>query len=262
MVEILWTALISLIAYISVWFLLAIIKKDNSIIDIAWGLGFVFLAQVLIRFYPGASTPTYLLIASLISIWGIRLSLHIGIRKIGKNEDWRYKKYRTIWKHEFLLRVYLRIFLVQALLITVIGVPLILTVYNEVSGGHVSFGPLQFVGLFIWAIGFAFEVISDWQLSVFLKTRRKKEQIMTSGLWRYSRHPNYFGEVIQWWGIWLIVLGQSYGYLAIMSPLTITALIVLVSGIPLLEQKYKENPAYAQYARKTSIFFPRKPKKG
>jgi steroid 5-alpha reductase family enzyme len=118
---------------------------------------------------------------------------------------------------------------------------------------------LDLLGILIWTFGFFFESVGDFQLSRFIKS--KKGGIMKSGLWKYTRHPNYFGEVIQWWGIWLIALSVSYGWVSVIGPLLITFLILKVSGIPLLEKKMEENDEFREYKKNTSMFFPLPPKK-
>jgi steroid 5-alpha reductase family enzyme len=126
------------------------------------------------------------------------------------------------------------------------------------------FGELNYlilIGLFVWVVGFLFESIGDKQLSEFIKNPANKGKLMTKGLWKYSRHPNYFGEIVQWWGIWIIALNIPNGLYTIIGPITISILILFVSGIPLLEKKYKGRADFEDYKKRTSIFFPLPPKK-
>ncbi|MEI6789585.1 MAG: DUF1295 domain-containing protein, partial [Myxococcaceae bacterium] len=118
-------------------------------------------------------------------------------------------------------------------------------------------GLLDLIGILVWSVGFFFEAVSDWQLSEFIRQPKNKGKLMQSGLWNYSRHPNYFGEVTQWWGIWLMALSVPGGWLSIIGPFTITILILKVSGIPLLEQKKAGNPEFEAYKKRVNKFFPR-----
>ena len=248
------TALVLL--YMLVWYCVSLIVRDASIVDIAWGLGFVVLALGLAIAHE-CESPTHYLVTTLIIVWGIRLSWHIARRKIGSPEDWRYQKWRKGWGKWFNLRSFWQIFILQGVLLLLIAAPVFVASY---SGEDAKIGFMQAVGLLIWLMGFLFEVISDRQLRKFTKNR-KPGQVMQIGLWRYSRHPNYFGEVIMWWGLWITVINLPYGLHAIISPLLITYLILFVSGVPLLEGKYKTDKKYQAYAKRTSRFLPLPPKK-
>jgi steroid 5-alpha reductase family enzyme len=131
-----------------------------------------------------------------------------------------------------------------------------------VANYYQPFGVIQIIGLTIWTFGFVLEFLADSQLKSFLANQNNHGKILQDGLWRYSRHPNYFGEVLQWWGLWLIIFTLPFGWLALISPVMITVLILFVSGVPLLENKYKNNKNYQNYAKRTSIFVPWLPKKG
>lgn len=237
------------------WFGVSLLAKRQDIADIAWGLGialiaaFVFTLQVV-------STPRMELVATLILIWGLRLATHIMLRSLHKSEDPRYRKWREEWGKTFYLRSYLQVFLLQALLMILVAYPAI-----HVSAFHSSaLTFLDLLGALVWLVGFAFETIGDWQLARFIKNPTNKGRIMQSGLWRYTRHPNYFGEVTLWWGIGLIALSVPYGYIALIGPLTITYLILKVSGIPMLEKHWEGHPEWAAYKAQTSSFFPLPPK--
>jgi steroid 5-alpha reductase family enzyme len=192
----------------------------------------------------------------LIAIWGIRLALHIGLRSKGKPEDFRYKKWREEWGKYFLLRSYLQVYLLQGFFMWIISIPII--VVSVATDQAIS--PFILAGTIIWLIGFAFEAIGDYQLMVFIKHKKNKSDIMQTGLWKYTRHPNYFGEVLLWWGMFIIVMPLQYGIWAIISPITISYLLLYVSGIPMLEAKYKNNEAFQAYKKRTSAFFPMLPK--
>lgn len=246
---------ILIIVYMTFWFLVSIFLKRNDVADIAWGLGFLLLAVV--SFLEGGfDLDRGFLVTLLIAFWAFRLALHIFYRNKGKKEDSRYKKWRKQWGNLFYLRSYLQVFILQGFLMLVISSSFI--IINTYRGGSLNW--LDFVGFSVWLVGFFFEAVGDWQLSKFLKTKKKGE-IMQSGLWQYSRHPNYFGEVLQWWGIWIIALNVSYGIFGIVSPLLITALLLFVSGIPLLEKSKQGDPEFEKYKKRVSVFFPLPPKK-
>lgn len=243
-----------IICYVSVWFLISLLIKRNDIADIAWGLGFV--AIVLFLFFTYTPTLQSCIIYILTIIWGIRLAIHIGVRSKGKSEDFRYKKWREEWGKYFVLRSYLQVYLLQGFFMWIICVPIIVVSMAQ----HQAISPFVLVGFIIWLIGFAFESIGDYQLMLFIKHKQNKSDIMQTGLWKYTRHPNYFGEVLVWWGIFIMVLPLAYGIWAIISPITISFLLLCVSGIPMLEAKYKDNVAFQEYKKRTSAFFPMLPK--
>ncbi len=242
-------------AYMALWFLVSLILKRNDVADFAWGLGFILVALVL--FLRWSVMLDHLgIITVLTGIWGTRLALHIGKRLISRGEDSRYLKWRQEWGKSVILRSFLQVFVLQGIIMFLIcfsaavasvsrGLPLSMSVY---------------VGVFIWALGFIIESVADHQLSEFVVSPENKGHVMQTGLWRYSRHPNYFGEVTQWWGLFVIALSLPFGWLAVISPLTITAMILFVSGIPLLEEKYAGRPEFEEYKKKTSIFIPWFPK--
>jgi len=236
-------------------FIIAQIKKDNSIVDIFWGLGFIFIALFTLFNYS-QFTNRQILITILTTLWGLRLSIHIFFRNYGKPEDPRYQNFRKKWKNHFTLRSFLQIFMLQALLATLVSLPIITT--N--SSLQPPLNSWDFLGLSIWIIGFLFEMISDAQLNEFIPTKKPGE-ILKTGLWKYSRHPNYFGEVTLWWGIFIIATAGNSPFWSVVGPLTITTLIIFVSGIPMLEKRYKDNKDFQKYAKRTSIFFPLPPKK-
>ncbi len=249
-----YAALIAL--YMTIWFVVALIKKDNSIADIAWGLGFVLIAAVsLLRRSDGAVRPV--LATAVIFIWGLRLALHILIRNRKRGEDPRYAAWRAQWGRWFVARSYLQVFLLQGFFLLVVSSPII--VVN--SSAQVPLGPLDLAGLLVWTTGFVFEAVGDAQLARFKRDPANRGRIMDRGLWKYSRHPNYFGESTMWWGILLVALEVPYGWTTVVSPVLITFLLVRVSGIPMLEKKYAGNAEFQAYARRTSAFVPWFPKK-
>lgn len=245
-------------AYMTLWFVISLIKQRNDVADVAWGLGFplVAWAAFAIHPHPVGGTLVALLVNALVTIWGLRLSYHIYRRNHGKSEDYRYAAWRTQWGRWFELRSYAQVFLLQGFLLYCIALPVI------VNNAHATYtlGTLHYVGLAVWIMGFWFESTADRQLVAFVHDENNKGKIMQSGLWKYSRHPNYFGEVSQWWGIGLLTLWAAGGW-SIVGPLTITLLILFVSGVPMLEKKMEAKPGFAEYKRRTSVLIPWWPRK-
>lgn len=244
---------IILFVYMNLWFILSLVKKRNDIADIAWGLGFVLIAWSSFIFGSHDLKPA--IVNILVTVWGLRLALHIYKRNKNKPEDSRYVEWRNQWKN-FYLRSYLQVFMLQGLFLFLIIQPVILVNLSE----KLSFGATEIFGILVWFIGLYFETVADNQLKEFISDPINKGHVMDKGLWKYSRHPNYFGEVVMWWGLFLVAIPSSYGLLTIVGPITITLLILFVSGVPLLEKKYAERPEYEEYKRKTSIFIPLPPK--
>lgn len=243
--------IVLLFLYMSVWFIVAQFLKRNDIADVAWGLGFIFLAWSAWFMFDTMSWRS-LLVNILVSLWGVRLAAHIYARNRRKTEDYRYLSWRKQWGKWFFIRSYLQVFLLQGLFLFIISTPVVY------MNNHTQYSVTVFdvIGVLIWIIGFYFEAVGDWQLSKFLSQPEHKGMVMQSGLWRYSRHPNYFGEVTQWWGIFLIGLSIPGSWFTVVGPILITILIVFVSGVPLLEKKYDQRPEYQAYKKQTSVFFP------
>jgi len=247
----------AVLLYMTGWFIAAQIRGRNDIADVAWGLGFILVAAISLV-AGDANSPRGLLVSGLVLIWGLRLAFHIHARNRGKGEDPRYRTWREEWGKWFVLRSFLQVFMLQGFLLLLVAVPIVFA--NTAPAGPL--GWLDLLGLVIWLYGFGFEAVGDWQLLKFIRDPNNKGKLMTSGLWRYTRHPNYFGEVTLWWGIWLMTLALPGGWLTIVGPLTITFLILKVSGIPMLEKQYEDRADFQEYKRHTSAFFPLSPKGG
>ncbi len=245
-----------LFMYMNVWFVLSVLKKRNDVADVAWGLGFVLIAWMAF-FLSEEQGVRGLLVCVLVSVWGLRLAWHIHKRNKGRLEDYRYLSWRKEWGRWFYLRSYAQVFLLQGILLFLIVLPVIAVNKSVVP----VFSWLDFVGIGTWLFGFYFEAVGDWQLAKFIQDPTNKGRLMQSGLWAYTRHPNYFGEVSQWWGLWLIATSVPEGWLTIVSPLTITFLILKISGVPMLERKLVEHPDFEAYKRRTSMFIPMRPRK-
>jgi len=247
----------AVLLYMTGWFIAAQVRGRNDIADVAWGLGFI-LVTVVSLLSGNVYSPRSFIVSGLVLVWGFRLALHIHSRNRGRGEDPRYRKWREEWGKWFVLRSFLQVFMLQGLLLLLVAVPIVFV--N--TAAIVPLGWPDLLGLALWLYGFGFEAIGDWQLLVFIRNRDNKGKLMTSGLWRYTRQHNYFGEVTLWWGIWLMTLSLPGGWLTIIGPLTITFLILKVSGIPMLEKPYEERADFQEYKRRTSAFFPLPPKGG
>lgn len=261
-------SLLITLGYTTVLFFIAQIKKDNSIIDIAYGIGFIIVGLILMEksFDPNPISLYSIIILTLIAIWGTRLASRIYRKNKGKPEDFRYTAWRNDWMRKgqvyFLARSYLQIFILQGIIISIVLLPFTLSLSARETGTHT----LLLFGLVVWVIGFCFEAIGDKQLDAFIKSKNiHKGRIMKTGLWKYTRHPNYFGESTMWFGLSFIALASGASYAALLSPFLITYLLLFVSGIPMLEKKWEDDkdvlPEWEEYKQKTSAFIPLFPKK-
>ena len=243
-----------ILGYVSIWYLIALYKKRNDVADIAWGIGYIIICGYL--FITTERWPVLLVLYAMIFLWGLRLSIHIYNRNKNKKEDYRYQAWRNEWGKNFYWRSYLQVFILQGFILLIIISPVI----NAAAAAPVSWGVFTWVGMCCWIIGFYFQATGDHQLAVFIK-QKKSGEIMQTGLWKYSRHPNYFGEIMMWWGIFIITIPFQHSIYFLISPVCITLMLVYVSGIPLLEKKYKGNAAFEEYKKRTSILIPMPPRK-
>ena len=225
--------------------------------DIAWGLGFTTVA-IFTLLQLDSVGPRPILITAITAIWGIRLASHIAYRGWGKPEDFRYAAWRKDWGKWVIPRAFFQVFMLQGFFMLIIAIPIITVNRAEAPTDLIW---TDFLGAAIWLFGFLFETIGDYQLLRFKKDPKNKGKVMDKGLWKYTRHPNYFGEAVLWWGIFVVAIPAGYWYLSLLSPLTINFMLVKVSGVPMLERKYKDRPDYREYIRKTSSFIPWFPKK-
>lgn len=234
--------------------------KDASIVDIFWGLGFAIIAVTSFLMTDGFA-PRKQLITALTVVWGVRLAWHIGSRNIGKGEDFRYQAMRKKHGDRFPLVSLLTVFALQGVLMWIISLPL-QAAQNSATPDR--FTALDYLGALVWLIGFGFEAIGDWQLRQFKSAPTSKEtnkgKLMDRGLWAYTRHPNYFGDALLWWGYFLIACAAG-AWWTIFSPALMTFLLMKVSGVAMLEKSLKKTkPEYEAYARRTNAFFPWFPK--
>jgi steroid 5-alpha reductase family enzyme len=239
-----------------VW-LLSLPTKNASLADIFWGLGFVLLAW-LSFFGAGGYLGRKLLLTLLTSAWGLRLSLHIAWRNWGHGEDRRYQAWRAKRGASFWWVSLFTVFLIQAVLLWFVSLAVQI---GQISPTPAHLTGLDLLGSLVWVAGFTFEAVADWQLARFKADPANRGKVMNQGLWRYSRHPNYFGESLIWWGLFLIALATPHGWWALISPLVITFLLLKVSGVTLLEKDIVERrPEYREYLETTSAFIPWFPK--
>lgn len=239
--------------FMSVMFLIGRRIGRYDIVDVAWGLTFIVVTLISFLVGPHGHVASFVLLI-LVMIWGVRLSSHIYRRlRASTQEDRRYVELRQKWhtKNEH-LAIYLRIYIVQALLATLVCAPVLV-----VNAAHADVSPVYlWVGLVLWVVGFMCEALADRQLRVFIRHPQNKGRLMTGGLWKYSRHPNYFGELVQWWAIGVMALGVPFGWIGLVGPALITYLIVFVSGIPLTEKAFEGRAGWSQYRSRTSVLIP------
>lgn len=247
--------LIMIITYMSIWFGIAHYKKNNSVADMAWGLGFICVAYFCLWYTRNVNIRTGI-ITFFITLWGARLFLHLKSRIWNKKEDKRYTELTQKWGNKLYAYSFIYIFMLQGFLLSIISIPII----------FIATGPTVLLNVFdvcatgTWLFGFLFESISDYQLKQFLNNPNNHGRIMKTGLWKYTRHPNYFGETVMWWSIWIFTLALPGGWLTIISPILITYLLVFVSGVPLAEKQLSAHPDFQAYKNTTNVFFPWIPK--
>lgn len=227
--------------------------KNSSIIDIFWGAGFVMTAWVSFFFTPAGYLPRKILLLVLVTIWGLRLSFYILWRNWRKPEDFRYQKWRSEAGRKWWWYSFFKVFLLQGILMWIISTPLPATMIAKLPA-HLTV--LDFIGIGLWLIGFFFEFTGDLSLALFRRNPANKGKVLQTSVWRYTRHPNYFGDSTQWWAYFLIALAAG-GWWTIFSPIIMTLMLLKVSGVALLEKTLSvEKPGYKEYIEITSAFIP------
>jgi len=233
------------------------VKHQNvTIVDSLWGLGFVLVA--LITFLMGSGFDgRRILVLLLTAMWGLRLTAHLTWRNWGQKEDHRYGQWRHKSGPRFWWVSLFKVFWLQAIFLWVISLVL---QHAMLATQPVYFTILDLAGTLIWLIGMGFESIGDWQLARFKADPHNRDRVMDQGLWAWSRHPNYFGEFLIWWGFFLISLSTPGGWWTISSPIIVSLVLLKMTGVPLTEAALKKRrPGYADYVQRTSVFFPRPP---
>ena len=257
MADAMLVAAITILCIMVATWLLSLALKNASIVDIVWGLGFVITSWVLALTIDGDSTRQILL-AVMVGAWGLRLGGYLAKRNIGHGEDWRYKAMRKKKGPRFGLISLVTVFGLQGVLMWVVSLPVMFGNSDATPG----VGPLAVIGVMVWAVGFLFEAIGDWQLARFKRDASNAGKVMQTGLWSLTRHPNYFGNALLWWGIGIVAAETGSGVIGFIGPVVMTYLLLKVSGVPMLEHSMnKRRDGYAEYATRTSVFIPRLPKK-
>lgn len=236
--------------------LVSLARKDASIVDIVWGLGFVVVAWAVFVTTDGNQTRRILLVA-MTMIWGLRLATHLFLRNRGKGEDHRYQAMRRRYGERFAVVSLYLVFGLQGVLMWIVSLPLQLGQTREAP----DVGVIAGIGIAVWAFGMYFEAVGDWQLARFKRDPANAGKVMDQGLWRYTRHPNYFGDACVWWGIALVAAETGVGAIGLVGALVMTVLLRRVSGVTLLERSLvKRRPGYEDYVARTSPFLPRRPR--
>jgi len=246
-------SLLVALAYMTLLWLLSLARKDASIVDVFWGLGFVLLGAVYFALTDGF-IGRKILITCLVGVWGLRLSLHILWRNWGRGEDYRYRRWREQAGERFWWTSLIQVFLLQGLVLWLVSAPILGAQFYD-SPDELTI--VDLLGAVVWSIGFVFEAVGDWQLARFKGDPANRGKVMRSGLWAYTRHPNYFGDATVWWGCFVIAAATTRGYWTVFGPLLMTGLLLRVSGVSLLERRQVETkPEYRDYIETTSAFVP------
>lgn len=247
------TILAAVAALMTLGWLVSLVARNVTLVDSLWGLGFVMTAWLTFSLTEGYEGRRWL-VAVLVTLWGLRLSLHLGMRNWGQGEDPRYGKWREGSRGRFWLVSLFKVFWLQALFLWVISMVVQVPLASALPARLTL---LDWAGALVWFIGFAFESAADWQLYRFKADPRNQGLVMNRGLWRYSRHPNYFGECLVWWGMFLIALSVPGGWWTAISPILVTLVLVKMTGVPITEQHTMERrPGYRDYVRRTPKFIP------
>lgn len=248
-----WPLSVMVSLAVAVW-ALSVKLRDVSIVDSLWSIFFIVFT-VLFAWRMGSDDMASYVLIALILAWGLRLSIYITVRNHGNGEDRRYQAIRARNQPNFEFKSLYLIFLLQAVLATLVVLPVV-----PVLNGAQQAGVLTYTGFAVAAFGVSFETVADWQMARFKATRTAHDEVMDRGLWRYSRHPNYFGEAVFWWGVWIASASMG-GAWTVFSPLLMTWLLTRVSGVPLLEADLQQrSPAYRDYLLSTPRFVPGRPK--
>jgi len=252
-----WAGL-GVLGLMTVLWLISIYLKNVSIVDNFWGIGFILISFIYYLQCEVAYTRINLMML-LVTLWGLRLSVYLTYRNYGKGEDYRYQEFRRSYgPKRYWWFSFFQVFLLQGGLMMIISLPL-LGIALKTDSNALNF--LDYLAILIWIIGFIFESVGDYQLSSFKRHPENKGKLLTTGLWRYTRHPNYFGDSAVWWGFGLLAIASG-AYWYSLGSLIMTYLIIKISGVALLEKSLSEvKPGYEHYIQTTSTFFPWFPKK-
>lgn len=251
------SAAVGIAVLMIVTWLVSLVRRDASIVDITWGFGFVVVAWV-VRFQGDTNTARQWLLVILVSVWGLRLTAYLWWRNRGQPEDFRYQAMRRRHGPRFPIVSLGTVFALQGLMMWIVSLPVQLGQVSDTPG----LGVLAALGTAVWAAGLFFEAVGDIQLARFKADPANAGLVMSSGLWRYTRHPNYFGDACVWWGLGLIAAETGVGAWGLIGSALMTVLLVRVSGAALLERSLrKRKPGYEDYVARTSSFIPRPPRR-
>jgi steroid 5-alpha reductase family enzyme len=246
----------ALLLMVAVW-VASLMARDASIVDVFWGLGFVLIAWLSVMLSPDP-TPRAWLMTALTSVWGLRLAGYLGWRKFGKPEDHRYAALRERIGAQYWIVSLVIVFALQACLIWIVSWPL-----QASATSSRELGAVDVASVVLWVVGFLFESVGDYQLARFKAEAANRGKVFDGGLWRYTRHPNYFGDFLMWWGLFAIAWAGGAPWWTLVSPLVMSYLLLRVSGVSLLESSLKiRTEGYEEYIRRTSAFFPWPPQRG
>jgi len=249
---------LAVLAMMLLGWVVSLVYKNVTIVDSLWGLGFVLIAWLTL-FMAGGFDGRKVLITSLVTLWGLRLFLHLSWRNWGHGEDPRYGNWRKESGDRFWLVSLFKVFILQSIFLWMIALAL---QWGQLSSQPARLTWLDYLGLGLWMIGFFFEAVGDWQRARFKAIPKSKGMVMDQGLWAYTRHPNYFGETLIWWGIFLITLATPGSWWTIVSPLIITVVLLKMTGVTLMEKTIVHTrPGYSEYIARTNAFLPWFPKK-
>jgi steroid 5-alpha reductase family enzyme len=259
MMDAFWITLIAVLISMTLLWLLSLRLRDASIVDMFWGPGFVLIAWIAFALSGNTSWRVWL-IAIMVTIWGLRLGIYLFWRNHGKGEDPRYQAMRQHHGDSFWWMSLFIVYLLQGVLMWIVSWPIQLIHFLPQSP---SLTWLDAVAVLLWLTGMFFETVGDGQLARFKADPINAGRVMSQGLWRYTRHPNYFGDFLVWWGFGLFVLNGGWaGMWALIGPFLMSVLLIKVSGVTLLEQRlHHTRPAYQDYVRRTSSFFPKPPRR-
>lgn len=247
-----------ILAFMLILWGISLLLKNSSIVDIFWGFGFVLQAWLYFFIVPSGLFERKLILLILATVWGLRLTIHILSRNWGKPEDFRYQKWRNESGKIWWIKSLFKVFILQGILMWIISAPILAAQYYQLKP---SLSWLDFAAILVWLVGFFFESVGDLQLRRFIADRSNKGKLLNSGVWKYTRHPNYFGDATQWWAYYLLALSAG-GWWVIFSPILMTFFLIKVSGVALLEKTMAETkPGYKEYMETTSAFIPWFPKK-
>jgi len=249
---------VALLTMMFIGWLISLLFRNVTVVDSLWGLGFVLVAWITFFMAEGYHLRK-LLIVVLTTLWGLRLAAHLSWRNWGAGEDPRYGSWRKASGKRFWIVSLFKIFILQAIFLWVISLALQI---GQIASTPDQLTGFDFLGLALWLLGFFFESVSDFQLARFKADPNNKGKVMNQGLWAYSRHPNYFGESLIWWGIFLITLATPNSWWTVISPVVITVVLLKMTGIPLTEKSISDRrPEYKDYIKHTNAFFPWFPRK-